>query len=248
MENSKTVKKVDYKRVEVKAIIGSSSTATYQIPFHSIAPFLLITFGLAWTILGFFIFIPEKMTGVFGQLTGDHPFFFLAVYAPAIAAFTIVLNKSGVGGLKLYLSRLFIWRSSLSWYVFLFLVIPMIFIAGSFIKGHLFADPFYFASTSAILLATVFAVIKGPVEEFGWRGLALPLLQRKLAPFWAGLILGIIWGVWHLPAFFMSGTQQSEWTFAPFLAGCIALDVIVTPLFNQSNGSILLTAFFILWS
>jgi len=122
--------------------------------------------------------------------------------------------------------------------------IPLIFIAGSFIKGNLFSDPFPFSSLSALLLATLFAVIKGPVEEFGWRGLALPLLQRKLAPIWAGLILGVIWGIWHMPAFLLSGTQQSEWSFAPFFIGCVALSIIVTPLFNRSKGSMLLTAFF----
>jgi len=34
------------------------------------------------------------------------------------------------------------------------------------------------------------------------RGLALPILQRKFIPLWAGLILGAIWGLWHMPAFF----------------------------------------------
>jgi membrane protease YdiL (CAAX protease family) len=52
------------------------------------------------------------------------------------------------------------------------------------------------------------ALFIGPIEEFGWRGVALPLLQRKFAPFWAGLILGGIWGAWHIPAFLMSGTPQ----------------------------------------
>ena len=84
------------------------------------------------------------------------------------------------------------------------------------------------------------AVIKGPIEEFGWRGLALPLLQRKFAPIWAGLMLGIIWGLWHLPAFLLSGTQQSAWSFTPFLAGTVAVSLIMTSLFNASRGSILL--------
>jgi hypothetical protein len=244
MKTIHTVKKDDTKRIESEIIFGSSATDKYQIPTSSIVPFLLITFGIAWTILGLFIFLPEKMTGIFGELTGDHPLFFLAVYAPAIAAFAIVLYKAGVSGLKPYLSRILIWRSSLSWYAFLFLGIPLIFITGSLLKGNLFAGPFPFSTVSAFLLATFFAIIKGPVEEFGWRGLALPLLQRKLTPFWAGLILGVIWGVWHLPAFLMSGTQQSEWSFAPFFIGCVALSIIVTPLFNRSNGSILLPAFF----
>ncbi|MBE0654029.1 MAG: CPBP family intramembrane metalloprotease, partial [Bacteroidales bacterium] len=198
----------------------------------------------AWGILGQFIFMPEQMAAVFGKLTGQHPLFFLAVYAPAISAFAIILHKTGVRGLKGFLSRLLIWRSSLSWYAFIFLGIPLIFITGSLIRGNLFDDPFPFPSVSALLLASVFAMIKGPVEEFGWRGMALPLLQRKFAPIWAGLILGVIWGIWHMPAFLLNGTQQSEWSFAPFFIGCVALSVIVTPLFNRSNGSILLTAFF----
>ncbi len=219
-------------------------SGNYQIPVRSIIPFLLISFGLAWGILALFIFLPEEMTEIFGELTGQHPLFYLAVYAPAIAAFVIVFHKTGVRGLKGFLSRFLIWRTSLLWYAFLFLGIPLIFVTGSLIKGNLFDDPFPFTSLSALLLAMVFAIIKGPVEEFGWRGMALPLLQRKFTPIWAGLILGVIWGIWHMPAFLLSGTQQSEWSFAPFFIGCIALSIIVTPLFNRSNGSILLTAFF----
>ncbi len=217
---------------------------SYRVQISALAPFLLITFGLAWGILGLYVFIPERMAQVFGQLTGNHPLFFLAVYAPAIAAVTIVARKGGIGGLRQFLGRVLLWRCSAAWYVFLLLGIPLIFIVGAALKGTLFTTPFPFTSVQALLVAILLAAIKGPVEEFGWRGLALPLLQRKMAPLWAGLVLGVIWGLWHMPAFLLSGTQQSEWSFAAFFAGCLAISVIATELYNNSRGSILLSAFF----
>ena len=222
----------------------TSTRKTYPVPFRSFAPFLLISFGLAWGILGLYIFLPDRMGVVFGQISGTHPLFYLAVYAPAIAAFTLVARTGGIAGLQRFLGRALLWRCSAMWYAFLIIGVPLIFIAGSAFRGNLLTEPFPFASSQSVFAALVLAAIKGPMEEFGWRGLALPLLQRKLAPLWAGLILGVIWGLWHLPAFLLSGTQQSEWSFTVFFAGCLAISVIATALFNQSNGSILLSAFF----
>ncbi len=220
------------------------SVGGVQVPFGSLVPFLIVSFGLAWGILALFIFLPERTTALFGELTGLHPLFFLAVYSPAIAAFLIVSYQGGSFGMRRFLSRFLLWRCSPAWYAFLLVGIPLIFIGGSAWKGNLFTEPFPFTSFRSLFSALVFAAIKGPVEEFGWRGLALPLLQRKLAPIWAGLILGGVWGLWHLPAFLLSGTQQSQWSFAPFFAGCVALSVIATALFNASRGSILLSALF----
>ena len=223
-------------------IIGSSGADRRQIPIICLVPFLLIAFGLTWGIAALFIFLPDQMTEIFGELTGQHPLFFLAVYAPAIAAFIVVTYNSGLGGLRRYLSRLLIWRCSLVWYAFLIIGIPLLFFGGSALKGNLFAEPLPFSSFQSLLIALLLVAIKGPIEEFGWRGLALPLLQRKFAPIWAALILGIVWGFWHLPAFLLSGTQQSAWSFTPFFAGTVAISLIVTALFNASRGSILLPA------
>ena len=215
-----------------------------RIQFRSFLPFLLISFGLAWGILGLYIILPGRMEAVFGQLTGNHPLFFLAVYAPAIAAFILVARSGGLAGLRSFLGRVLLWRCSAVWYAFLVIGIPLIFICGSAIRGNLFSEPFPFRSMQALFVGLFVSAIKGPMEEFGWRGLALPLLQRKFVPIWAGLILGVIWGLWHFPAFLLSGTQQSEWSFSAFFAGCLAISVIVTALFNSSHGSILLSAFF----
>lgn len=55
-------------------------------------------------------------------------------------------------------------------------------------------------------------LLGGPLfEEPGWRGFALPRLEAQMRPVTAGLFLGAIWAVWHLPMFFYPG-----WTSLPF--------------------------------
>ena len=99
-----------------------------------------------------------------------------------------------------------------------------------------------------MLPALLIVALIGPVEELGWRGVALPLLQQGFAPLWASLILGAAWGLWHLPAFRLSGTPQSAWCFGPYVLGVLALGVIVTPMFNAARGSLLIPMVFHLQS
>lgn len=217
--------------------------AGVELSLASFWPFLLMTFGITWAVLGAYMALPEQMAGWVGALTGEHPLFYLAVYAPAIAAVVVIMARGGVGAVGRFLSRVLLWRCAVGWYVFVVVGVPAVFYLGSAMKGTL-SDPLAVSSLGGWLMASAMMLIKGAVEEFGWRGFALPLLQRRLAPFWAGLLLGIIWGLWHLPAFLLSGTPQSAWSFTPFFIGSVALSVIVTPLFNRSRGSILLPVLF----
>ncbi len=222
----------------------SSSSFRSSVPFSALAPFLLIAFGLAWGLFALFVLFPERIVALFGELSGNHPLFILAIYAPAIAAFFVVLRYAGPGGLRRYLGRLLIVRCPAWGWLFLLFGIPVVYFAASALRGELSGWSFPFDSLGSLLPALLLTLIKGPVEEFGWRGLALPLLQRKFPPLWAGLILGVIWGVWHLPAFLLSGLPQSAWSFAPFFIGSVAVSVILTSIFNASGGSILLAALF----
>ena len=98
---------------------------------------------------------------------------------------------------------------------------------------------FPFPSWREALPALALALFLGPIEEFGWRGFALPLLQRRFVPFWAGLILGVIWALWHLPSFLISGMPQAAWSAGPYFLGIVVLSVILTPMFNASRGSLM---------
>ena len=206
--------------------------------------FLLLAFGLAWAIIGLFVFATDWVVANFGELSGRHPLFILAVYAPAIAALSLVGVHTGLRGIRCFLSRLLLWRASRWWYGFLILGFPLISFVGAAIKGNVGSAPMFTETVPTLLPMIGFMLILGPVEEIGWRGFALPILQRHFVPFWAGLVLGTIWAVWHLPAFFLSGTPQSAWGFMPFFAGSVACSVVLTPLFNQARGSILLAMLF----
>lgn len=130
-----------------------------------------------------------------------------------------------------------------AWWAFLVIGIPAGKYLGAAITGTV-ADPFPFSPWYAVLPALAAALLSGPVEGLGWRGVALPLLQRRFAPLSASLILGAIWSTWHLPAFLLSGTPQSAWSFGPYVIGVLALSVLVTPMFNAARGSVLIAALF----
>ena len=224
--------------------VSGSDSRWSTIPLAWLLPFLALTFGLTWSIFALFFLAPEALERVFGPPRGSHPLFMLAVYAPALAAVLLVTLRTGSRGLGLFLSRLFLWRCPVSWWVFLLLGIPAVFFIGAAAGGRATSQALTSPELGSILAALGLMAVLGPVEELGWRGFALPLLQRRMAPLWAAVVLGLLWGVWHIPAFFLAGTPQDGWSFAPFFLGCVALSVIVTPLFNASGGSILLSAFF----
>ncbi|MEM2111851.1 MAG: CPBP family intramembrane glutamic endopeptidase [Candidatus Bathyarchaeia archaeon] len=81
-------------------------------------------------------------------------------------------------------------------------------------------------------------------EEWGWRGYALDRLQKRLNALVSSLILGFIWGAWHLPLFFISGTIQSQTPIWGFMTLIICGKILFTWLYNNTGGSILTAMLF----
>jgi membrane protease YdiL (CAAX protease family) len=209
----------------------------------TIVPFLVITFGLTWGVAALLFLFYDQVVAIFGELSMSNPVFILLVYSPGITGIILVWRHYGLKGLSRFFQRLTLWRAPTAWWVFIVLGIPLIVYSGAAIKGTI-AEPFPFSPWYQVFPAIALALFLGPIEEFGWRGVAQPLLQRKFSPFWSGLILGCIWGLWHIPSFLGSGTPQSAWDFGPFFIGIVAMSLILTPLFNASRGSLLISALF----
>jgi membrane protease YdiL (CAAX protease family) len=209
-----------------------------EIGTKTLVSFLALTFGLSWVPMALFMLFPEPLTALFGEISTSNPFFLLAVYAPGLSGVYLVWRHYGLKGLGRFFRRLAFWRAPLPWWLFLLLGIPAIVYIAAAIKGTINA-PFPFSPWTLLFPALVQSLLLGPMgEEFGWRGLALPLLQRRFSPFGSSLILGVVWAIWHTPAFLMSGTPQSAWSFGPFFLGLVAIALILTPLFNASRGSL----------
>ena len=115
--------------------------AAYVVPSGALLVFFAITFSITWAVIGGYIFLPDIFTSMFGEIRGGHPLYFLATWGPAISAFLIVLAYGGLHGLRRFLSRVLMWRCGAVWWLFILVGTPLVFVAGSLIKGGPFFGP-----------------------------------------------------------------------------------------------------------
>jgi membrane protease YdiL (CAAX protease family) len=228
---------------EVSDQMETHITTHRETGVRTLVQFVCLTFGLTWGLGALYVLFPSPIQAIFGEFGYTNPLFILAVYAPGFAGIFLVLRRYGLRGMGRFLRRLTLVRMPLAWWLFLVLGMPALFYLAAGVKGSL-SEPFPFSPWYTVFPALATALFIGPIEEFGWRGVALPLLQRKYAPFWSGLIIGVIWAVWHLPSFFFSGSPQSNWSFVAFFIALVAMSLIMTAMFNSARGSILIPALF----
>jgi membrane protease YdiL (CAAX protease family) len=170
-----------------------------------------------------------------------------AVFGPSAAAFGLTGIRSGKTGL------LALWRSG--WVVRFrkFWLLPALFlmpISGLVTFGILsllHEKISWQAALPPVMLVPVGLLIwlLGALpEEYGWRGYALNLMQVRWGSLHASLILGLLWGLWHLPLHFIPGTTQFIIPVWEFIIQTITLTILYTWLYNSTGGSILITGLF----
>lgn len=208
-----------------------------------VALFLAITFGITWSIAVLVLGFSAWFETHFGPLTSSSPFFYAAVWAPNIAALVLTSTRGGAAAVKDLFSRLFRWRAApwvwfaaIAFYPALMILVQIVGVA--FGRPLATGDMWLHA---AIGVFNVPALLLGPLgEELGWRGYLLPRMLQRLRPLTAGVVVGVIWMIWHLPAFFAAGLPQSGMALPVFALAGVALSVFVTWLFVNANQSILI--------
>jgi membrane protease YdiL (CAAX protease family) len=217
----------------MKAIITS-------VKNQSLIIFFILTFTITWGLGAFAIFLPAQFQALFGELSDTHPLYYIAVAAPSISAILLALAWESWHGLGDLFKRLFRWRFGIQWYALVLVGLPVL---GWLITRFTGSHPLKDIRTPALILALLFnLLVTGPLgEELGWRGFALPRLLQRFSPFKASLILGVIWGIWHLPSFYVSAMVQAGLSLPLFLLNAVCLSFLACWLFMNTGGSVLIT-------
>ncbi len=170
----------------------------------------------------------------------------LMLFGSGIVAIFVTGMNEGRAGVRSLLARFIKWRVNIIWYLIVLLGPALLCLASRQISLFLGSNIHHLKPLPDVLqaFATTFVIYFFlNTEEFAWRGYALPQLQDRFGITKATFILGIIWGVFHLPLFLMKGGHPAGYPFPLYLLMTLAMTFTFTWVFNNTNGSLLLVHF-----
>jgi len=165
-----------------------------------------------------------------------------AYLGPIFSAFLVTAICDGRAGLRRWAGRLFRFKVKWFWYALTILGVPLVLtvVTLPFSAGRIIAPSAMVLVAMGVGLI-VQMVTTGVAEEPGWRDFALPRLQPRYGALRANLILGPLWGAWHLPLFCSEwgGYPNVQW-YAPieFVATAILFSFVMTWVFNRTGQSL----------
>ena len=215
--------------------------------------FFLLTFAYSWVI-----WIPSVLDGIGIELpfivTGySTVVVIIGAFAPMMAAITLVVREEGWKGTRVFLGQALNFRIK-PVYLVLALALPVLIhaiahylalavgldVAKTLIPTEIPVAPIVLAIPTFILML----VIGGGQEEFGWRGYAQEPLQEKIGVMPASLVIGVIWGIWHLPLWFMAGDLHGAYSFLAFVMMTTSISIVYAWLYNSSGKKLIVVMFF----
>jgi len=159
---------------------------------------------------------------------------------PAVAALIVAGVFYRARDAKELLARYLPWRARWSDYA-VAILLPMLLVAVAASVNILLGAPWpatpQIRTWSDMLprFAFVFLFV-GLGEETGWRGYALPELQKRYSPLIASLVVGVFWAAWHMP---LMGVEFRADVIPAFLLSVLAGSVVMAWLFDRANGGLL---------
>jgi membrane protease YdiL (CAAX protease family) len=240
------------------------NTILNRIRKNDLWVFIILVFALMW---------PKSIAEAdysSGWISNPPPTILNVLYilgTPLVAAVIITAVTRDREGLKEWAARLFRWRVRWQWVFVSLLIYPLVtllaFAISDLAAGGVWTismmwkagfdnlqenaariglNPNNTGQIFAILISVSFII---PIfEEGGWRAFAIPRLQEKFSALVSGLVIGIIWSVWHLPSFFTKGSDHYGMPFLWFLMTIVSISILMVWIMNDTSQSVLMTILF----
>lgn len=206
---------------------------------HPAASYFALTFAASW-LGALAVAAPQLLRGEpLPKLTGVLMFPAMLL-GPSLVGIILTRIVDGVTGLRALYSILFKWRIAPAWYAVLLL--PPALILSVLFCLQTFVSPAF--APNRFLIGVFFGVPAGIAEEIGWTGFAFPKLSLKLSPLTASVVLGLIWGAWHIPVvdFLGAVTPHGVYWFPFFLAftaAMTAMRVLISWIYTNTKSVLL---------
>ena len=193
----------------------------------------IVTFLAVLTIYSGLVF-----AGLYGMFGSTIPILGVMLYAwaPMITAGVAVwlLNES----VRDWLGQLRNLRAGIHWYLIGVAIMMLGTEAETIVAVLLGSDVAvpYAPISDYIFTFGVTLFLAGALEELGWRGFLQPRLQQRFSALRAGIVIGVVWGFWHVP---MILTGTGEFTvFWEYMLNIVAMSVILGWLYNNTDGAL----------
>jgi len=210
-----------------------------------IKKFIGLTFLISWISWGLLVFFSQLNILDYGTPI------FMIIYvlggiAPALCGVFIKKHNSNKEEYKAYLKNIINPKHHILWYVFIVISILINYIVKTMVTNGIgsviLIKPFYIAIISLPIM-----IVGGGLEEIGWRGFLQPRLEERFTPLLSTLSVGVIWSLWHLPLWFIVGTNQTNMNYFSFFISALSLSFLFAVVYEGTNSifmCILIHAFF----
>lgn len=194
---------------------------------HAVASYFGLTFAISW-LGALAVVAPRLLRGEAIPKFSGILMFPIMLLGPVVSGILLTRAIDGGSGLRDLFSRMRKIRVEPPWYASLLIPPAAILIVLLCLKA--FVSPVF--APNHFFVGASFGVVAGFFEEIGWTGYALPKMALKRNALPASIVLGVLWGAWHMPVIDYLGTATPHgayWLpyFLAFTAAMTAMRVLI---------------------
>ena len=207
---------------------------------HSLLTYFLLAYGITWGgILLFLAFIGFEFSAI--QMQEGLIIFSLMILGPSLSGLILTAGLDGRQGLGELWQRMIRWQVGGRWYLVALLTNPVLLLVILIFLSIMVSPDF---APGFQVIGVFIGLIAGYFEEIGWTGFATPRLLNKHSPLKAGLILGLLWALWHILADYSGnisamGDNWPVWFISYWILPLTAYRILMTWVYSNTRSVLL---------